>query len=447
MTRLGLSAALACSLAAQRCLAQQAPVDQERPAQAVAAQVVAPRDAADPRGAAAPPASEAQLRKWIRQLGDSSFAVREAATKRLIAAGTAATPLLEAAREDADLEVRLGSTRLAALIDQRDQERRFDAFIETGDEDLARDLVGWPQFKERIAGDRDARALFVAMHRSEPELLELDERDKGEVATVLQNRLQYEAVLISGWARLEPATQGDHLAVVAALMFVLSDPQVKLSASNTSRMVNVLMQIPISQPLGGDGLRRHPTLFLLADAWLASTFDKALGRETASNLYRAVSYAMQFNLPCGVDAAKKLLAIDSISVDYSCMAAMCIAKLGGRDDLPALAKILSGDLKLSGAPGESAANVVITTTLPTLQQLGKVQDVALAAALHLTGQNLEAYGLQNVVEDPIRLYQYQVISIPNQDERDAALAKWRKWAAANLPGEAEGDAAGDPAAE
>ena len=71
--------------------------------------------------AAAPPGQPdgARIPEWIAQLGDEDFATREAASRRLAGAGTAALPSLRMAAETADLEPRI---RVRRLIEQIERE-------------------------------------------------------------------------------------------------------------------------------------------------------------------------------------------------------------------------------------------------------------------------------------------------------------------------------------
>lgn len=68
---------------------------------------------------------EARVKGLIRQLGDASFAKREAATKALLVEGDAIVPLLDRARKDADLELsrridRIRGQLVGYLIDLTD---------------------------------------------------------------------------------------------------------------------------------------------------------------------------------------------------------------------------------------------------------------------------------------------------------------------------------------
>jgi hypothetical protein len=61
-------------------------------------------------------ASVEEIRKWIGQLGDDSFAVRERASQRLTALGRPTLPLLQQALQSSDLEVRYRARHIEEMI-------------------------------------------------------------------------------------------------------------------------------------------------------------------------------------------------------------------------------------------------------------------------------------------------------------------------------------------
>jgi hypothetical protein len=68
-----------------------------------------------------PPEADSQkIAKLIRLLGDSSFAVREKASKDLVALGESAVPFLQKAQKNPDLEVARRSERCLAIICGKD---------------------------------------------------------------------------------------------------------------------------------------------------------------------------------------------------------------------------------------------------------------------------------------------------------------------------------------
>jgi hypothetical protein len=67
-----------------------------------------------------PEADSQKIAKLIRLLGDSSFAVREKASKDLVALGESAVPFLQKAQKNPDLEVARRSERCLAIICGKD---------------------------------------------------------------------------------------------------------------------------------------------------------------------------------------------------------------------------------------------------------------------------------------------------------------------------------------
>src|SRR5690606_7655582 len=65
-----------------------------------------------------------QARRYVEQLGDEQFAVRERAVSRLIELGLPALPVLEQSRRNPDREIRYRSERVLVIIRQNDFQRR-----------------------------------------------------------------------------------------------------------------------------------------------------------------------------------------------------------------------------------------------------------------------------------------------------------------------------------
>ncbi|MCA9199383.1 MAG: hypothetical protein KDA87_17680 [Planctomycetales bacterium] len=75
-------------------------------------------------------ASQAEVyRQWIDQLGDRSFAVREAATRALQDAGPQMLPLLQEVRQSDDMEVRYRANHLIRLFREAHVQQAMDALL------------------------------------------------------------------------------------------------------------------------------------------------------------------------------------------------------------------------------------------------------------------------------------------------------------------------------
>ncbi len=373
-----------------------------------------------------PAADSAELTALVRQLGDDSFTARESAAKRLIAAGISSKPYLVLGSNDPDPEIRHRSERLLAEVEQLDMRNRLDAFI--AGRDARAELPGWPTFRGLVGEGRAAREFFARMYQAEPELLTAYADHPQDVAATLSDRVK--AATDFQGLQIGLIDENSIAAAVAALLLVASDREVALDATSASRLLSVVQQNPAIQGFQAVAGQRNPLLFALTNAWVAR-----LEFANSANLYyRILMFAMQSNLPASVEVAKGLIRSNTAQASYRMYAVFCIGKQGGPDDISTLAGLLN-DKSVCLPPANAPK--------PTQTSL-ELRDVALACLLHLTGQDLPSYGFDNPQANASYLYSPTSLYFYQPGQREEAISKWRRWAAANLP--AANPPAGDSAA-
>ena len=106
-----------------------------------------------------------EVNAWIQSLRHDTYAVRQAAAKKLLDAGMAARAQLAEAADDPDPESRAAARRLVALIDKAEFNHRLAVFAADIDGREGRTLPGWEQFQKLVGSDSAARSLFVEMQR------------------------------------------------------------------------------------------------------------------------------------------------------------------------------------------------------------------------------------------------------------------------------------------
>ena len=126
----------------------------------------------------------------IHQLGDSSFAVRQRASKQLVDIGIAGQPLLSEALADEDAEVRNRSAQVLTKVVEADFRARLEAFANDPLGKQEHSLPSWSRFRETFGADKVARDLFVDMQRAEPMLLDLLESNPKLAGEMLVLRMQ-----------------------------------------------------------------------------------------------------------------------------------------------------------------------------------------------------------------------------------------------------------------
>jgi hypothetical protein len=143
---------------------------------------------------------------------------------------------------------------------------------------------------------------------------------------------------------------------------------------------------------------------------------------TQSSTLQALRLAQSLRLKEGTPLALKIAAAPAANTYSRGQAILFIADVGGKEDIPALEKLLSE----KAAIGSMGFNL---TTIHT--QLG---DVALAALVQLSGQALRDYGFpwfQAFAGQTLATSSPHAAGFADEAGRQAALKKWAEWRAAH----------------
>ncbi len=356
---------------------------------------------------AAPP-SAAELARWIAQLGDDDYAVRQQASLQLLEAGPAAGAALRGALSSSDPEVRDRAQRLLAAITQREQQRRLHAFLAHQDAGDDPRLGGWAQFRPLVGDSRESRQLFAQMYSAEASLLDqLHSDNQRAILDAFNRRL---AELLNERARAAALLGGAPSSAydvpppsVAALLLVAADPRVPASSLDGTSLYGLVQQPTMYQELNG-GPHREQLLRLL---------DAVVAREFSSQLaYQHLLLAMQYDLKSVLGPARKFVARKEVSSSMRLYAVLAIAKLGTAEDVDVLRPLLDD------------------ATQCWVWQIGnrrfstQLRDAALAAVIHLSGGNPRDFGFDRLQMNPQTLYAPHTLGFADDQERAAARRAW-----------------------
>lgn len=334
-----------------------------------------------------------QARQLVAQLASTSYAKREAATDELARLGSPARAALEEGLKSPELETRLRVRRILALIQQGEFERTIEEFLADVDDAREHNLPTWPRFREIIGSDAAARAMFVAMLRAEGDLLSAVENNPRTAATTFQMRLQQ--------LQVGSASQQRELdsASLAAVLFIASDERVPSVNGNDSLLYRFCSHSSVEQVLETND--QQSIIRKLVGAWIASS----------RGGYYGLRLAMQYDLAEGLPAAEKMLADDTPSY-YRQYAILTFAKLGGKEHIPRLEKLL--------------ADATICTTHRVDDQTYQTQfrDIALVAILHLYGEDPKEFGFERAREHSQYVYAPYTLGFKDDEERQVAIEKW-----------------------
>jgi hypothetical protein len=369
------------------------------------------------------PIDPQQVAELVGRLGDSSYRVREGATRALTKVGVPAKAELLKAIVAPDAEVRYRARLVLSEVLDVDFKQRLNAFIEDARGECEHDLPGWSRFRTQQGDGAAARRLFAEMQRNEPLLMEASELGSLHASTAFDARCQQiqESLRVPG----RQAERQVPLGTVAALLFVGADGNVPVSMQSAMCVTNFCYQQPFRHSIdSGDTM---PVLKRLVGGWVRRDF-----ANDSTAAYQTMMLALQFNVREGVEPALTMLKDGSGNPHMRQYALLVVGKFGGPDDINRLEPLLADEAICAqqqiAAPATEAAKNDPAHPQPPKHEIVETQirDVALAVMLHLSGQKLADYGFSRAQPNSTILFNTASLGFTGAPQRDAAIAKWRQ---------------------
>lgn len=352
------------------------------------------------------------IKRLVTDLGAYAYRVRASASESLLAIGLPAVPELRAALNSDSLEQRTRAGRLLHLIEMEAFTFRVRRFVDTGRLPMDLKFPGWEIFHLEVGDDRAAREIYALMVMAEPELMWQLDHASLELSRLVEERCTDIVLIDQLVAPVNGAgSAAPSVGTACALLFAASLGEVRTNYYTSSCLNNLILMNELGAMLGDASIHREP-LRRLIGLWIRSC-------EVASPMQR-LSLAARFDLPEGLDAALDMIdsRVGGRQLQY---AIFYVAKTGDIDQIALLEDLLHDETELDSR--RYGDNVIYST---------RVQDVALVAILHLTGQDPVAYGFDKLRENGQFLYQPDSAGFESDDARRAALQSWWRWRADNL---------------
>jgi hypothetical protein len=353
---------------------------------------------------AGPPDQDA-IERLAYRLSASEFSVRDQAERELRHAGSAALPILRNLADTSDLEMRLRVTRLISSLERSALEETLQQLSEGGlpADDLS--LPGWAAYQHVLGDDAERRALFIEMVRADGELMAAIDAPVEVLRTEFERRCA--DINIQRSQRKLGARPVPH---VAALLLAATQPDCHPSPAAAACVTASLQEGEFLAAMQRSD--RPAVLEQLVALWVA--------HPDSSTVIQRLGLAARFELAEGIDVAREIIERRLYGPQIQ-HAILYIAKVGGTEHLHDLEVLLHDTTDLQ-AQRRGAA-----TTFSA-----RVQDVALAGLVHMTGQRLEDFGFGSLRVNSQYLYAPGSIGFETEEARRLALEKWQRWSAANL---------------
>ncbi len=346
-----------------------------------------------------------QIAELIYRLGSSRFEEREAASRELLALGGVSRAALQAARsEHPDAEVRARARRLLPAVERADQELRLARFLAQSEGDHG--VPGWNAFRDVVGNSPQSRELFAKMHRAEPTLMMALDGPLADLSDTLLDRIftltNYRR---SGMPREQATAEG-----ICALLYFTGRADFALPDNLLAQLASLTLQNTMSaQATTGTYSRATQSLlsWWISRAWSDNT--------TFSMLNIAARYDLKQS---GADVARRLLGAGPKTAHILQYALLSIARFGSMDDLTLVEPRLND-----------------TTVCMSFSPDGKkkrelqIRDVALAAAVKLSGQKRQTFGWPAAADQETSYFNPSILIFAEDTDRDAALKRWEMWKA------------------
>ncbi len=401
----------------------------------------------------------------VGQLGSDSFQARERAFEQLQSMGIGARQAVEQGLKSGDAEVRARCRRLFDRILKAEEELRLARFVSRGLQPGEKGFDGWSSFQKVVGSDDEARALYAELYRFDPVFMKLAEVSQADALQDLRSRSNK---LSSEAYQLQNAQQRiESLRPVAVLtlqqmkvvrdcwdlralkdIYSLASRVDQFSVIEKTFKSRVLEQFPKLEGPEWDYQKIGMAQWYAAQFGLEKelrdtlrpAFVKSVDRvlrgpwgEAYPEAYQLIRVADSIDLKEVLPLALKTVQIapsggrSSTRRRFKARAVYLVGKHGTKEHIEQLRNLLGDRSDIWGfgsrkTDGSRLADGSKSASIKT--QLG---DVALAAMVHLSGQDLGEYGfLYPLYENPKFLdTAYRDLGFSSEELRQKAITQWK----------------------
>lgn len=347
-------------------------------------------------------AADEEVAQQLLQLDSPEFVKRQQATRTLLQLSAEAASVIQSIRLQLSDDARL---RLE-MIEKRLHQRWFATLLQQLEADELQDpadhFPDWLRYRSLVSESPSDVTVFLELLKAEPELFACRLYAPQKLSGLLEIRARNFETLCHGRVSEEfPA------ATAAALMLIGSDERVRL-VRGTSHDISRCFDDPRFSSLirTGDFSQQ---LTALSEAWM-------LRSRIAPD--RPLIFAIRHRLPAGRKLALRVLA-ERRRGPRVFYAAMAVAALGSREDLPVLESLLQ-DMTVIWPP---AAAVRLDDSSGSYRV--EVRDAILLAAAHLRSISPADLGMA-VRRSAETLYRLDTAGFSLEENRQRALQEYRE---------------------
>ncbi len=359
----------------------------------------------DERSVPQPTGVDSEVRGLVAQLEAPDFAQRNEAKAALLKLDEAGLAVLLEVSKTASGETQ---NQLAVIIEKL-QTRFFDtplqAFRKSPSAETAASLPGWSRLGELVANEESAVLVFREMLDAEPTIF----------STLRFNRNALPAVILDRSNAVEKLMKSDSeqfpVASVLTLMVAGTEPGIRLTGVTQSN-INVALSHPQFQRLVRSGIHA-PAISSITEHWLLREHNV---------LDAELLFAMKLESPAGIELSRRVLKSRRTG-PVECWALLTLGKLKDVESLSLIEASMNSQGRFWPTRGQTVQNAMPGSDFAADYRV-QACDVALAVAMHLREESLEAVGLKAARSEET-LFQPHSLGFNSDDERTKAIESYR----------------------
>ena len=347
---------------------------------------------------------ETKIDQLIDQLGSPKYRKREEAFKSLIKIGLPAKSALLKRQKDSNLEIASRCKRLLPAILSKDLQIRIDALLIDKEWKNKHDIPGLDRYIKIVGNTSESRAIFIDLlntHRKFFEISELNPNDLADTYSERATEMAQSVVYNSGG--LKQPTENDFLA-----LFFFGQNEECAKAIASIRLFANLMYRPVFQNMFDNSSKGKISLKLFI-SWLEFNMNS---NEQANIILPCMNLIQNRKIKEASPILEKVIKNNKLRQVVRAQAICTLSQFEDKSSIPVLESLYS-------------EKTVIRTV-----NLGKactvqINDVALAAVIHLNGKNVKDFGFEFAQGN--NTTQYYTFGFENDEKRNAAFKKWKTY--------------------
>jgi hypothetical protein len=337
-----------------------------------------------------------QISKWVEQLGDDSYEVRENASRELSALGLTAKPELLVGIRSTDPEVRWRSAELWEAVRETDFQLRAKAFLNDPIGTFDHEFPDWDRYRKLFGTSRIARQTFLSLQKEEPMLWE----ESANAATDSPRRFLERCQQLRSAFRDEQVRTKFSGATSLTMLFMAIRYQARVSNEDRQLMKRLWEQSEVV-----DVVKSDTSWSEFRSEWLRQAGDDRPAFERLMEGLRNGEKDV-------VLIARELLRNQATPAGQKQFALLTLAKYRFAEDDALVQEFVD-----NASPIDTffSRGVVIKSQL---------RDIALASLIVRADKEPADFGFNYLRRDEGTIFSPSTLGFKNDDERSAALKKW-----------------------